>query len=136
MPLYVQVVNGLIKNLWDSPPPSPVGEDGWMNAVDVVPTITFRQQLGDRTYDIGEDIVTISREVIEIPFEIKKQSLISENIARYESIIEIMSKAIVAFPQQLIDDNRNVARQNEDAILAATTYEELESVVLLPFKLF
>ena len=33
MPFYVQVLNDLVVNVWDTPPKVPIGEDGWRNAV-------------------------------------------------------------------------------------------------------
>jgi hypothetical protein len=41
---YVQVLNGEIKQVWDTPPSEGVGNNGWRNAVEVRPAITAHRQ--------------------------------------------------------------------------------------------
>lgn len=136
MALYAQVKDGLVKNVWDSAPPVPVGEDGWVNAVEVTPEITSRQEFGQYTYVIDVDLVTITREVLDISFDEKKQRMLAENDNEYQNFLDKLVATPAAFTQEIIDTNRVNAKQNQKLILDAKTYDALESVVLSPIVLF
>ena len=67
MSLYVQIVNGQVAQCIDSTPPSPVGTDGWKNAVEVRPTIVpNRQGYTAHTFDLTTDPVQIVYGVFDI----------------------------------------------------------------------
>lgn len=137
MAWYVQVVNGLVKNAWDSAPPVPVGEDGWRNAVQNIPEIDpQKQEYGDWTYDIEQDPVVISREVKLVSLADRKKSLLLNNDEKFKEFVDLLSKAPSLFDEAEILANKINAKDNRDAIEAATTHEELDTIVLKPITLF
>lgn len=136
MARYIQVQNGLVKHVWDSPPPVPVGEDGWMNAVENIPQLTSRQEYGDFTYDISVDPAIISREVCDIKFEVTKQRMLDDNIQNYRQFIEHVTNAPTLFDNELIVANRDTSKKNEDLINSANNYDELDKVVISQLRLY
>lgn len=136
MAKYVQVLNGLVVNVWDSPPKVPIGEDGWMNAVDDIPVTSARQELGEWTYDLSVDPVIISREVKEIPFEERQSRLKHQNELEFTRFLEITVKQPLAYTQEDVLNNRQIARQNAETIDAAKNHDDLDAIQLTPIKLF
>ena len=103
MALYIQEVDGLMKHLWDSPPPVPLGEDGWKEAVEVFPTIQQgRQRYGRPIPDFSTNPVELNYEIIDVTeserIDILKQQV---QISLYEVYILInQSKHMIK--QQLL----------------------------------
>ena len=53
---YVQILNGEVKQVWYTPPPEGVGNNGWKNAVEVRPAIADgRQGYTAHRFDLSTD---------------------------------------------------------------------------------
>jgi hypothetical protein len=137
MSLYVKVVNGLVVQVWDTPPSDPIGTNGWFNAVEIIPElIPNRQTHGQVTFDTTQDPVVISREVIELTFEQCKEILAGNNEQLYSRFLEIASKNPAIFTAEEISATRAKANSNRENIAAATTFEQLDSLVIQEISLF
>lgn len=136
MQLYAQVKNNLVVNVWTSPPKVAIGEDGWMNAEEVLPEIDNSQEYGEYTYSIQPDKVVISRKVIDIPISTRKQRLLDANSINFISFAELAGKNPYLYSQEDILANKEIAKQNKLKIESATTHTELNNLVLDPLNLF
>lgn len=137
MAWYVQVVNGLVKHAWDSVPPVPVGEDGWRNAVQNIPTIdSSKEEYGDWIYDIDQDPVVISREVKLISVENRKKILILFNDEKFKEFVDLLSKVPSLFDESEILANKTNAKDNKASIEACTTHEEVDALIIKPITIF
>lgn len=137
MAWYLQVVNGLVRNVWDSPPPVPVGEDGWMHAVQDIPVVDHsRYELGDWIYNVESSPAVISREVIETPLDQRKAAMIQANEAKYFKFIEVLSRAPDLFDPAEIAANKAAARANKASIEACVNHDQLDALSLQEITLF
>lgn len=79
--LNIKIVNGEVKEVWDTPPPE--GEKGWTTAIEVHPPIVSgRQYYTGHTFDITKDPVEIVYGVEDITVEGRKEHL--KNLAKNE----------------------------------------------------
>ena len=137
MAWYVQVVNGLVKNAWDSSPPVPVGQDGWKNAVQDIPEIDLaKEEYGDWIYDINQDPIVISREVKTISVANRKANMLLFNDEKYKEFVDLLSKAPSLFDEAEIIANKTNAKDNKLQIESCTTHEELDALVIKTITLF
>lgn len=137
MAWYLQVVDGLVRNVWDSPPPVPVGQDGWMDAVQDIPVVNFdRYELGDWIYNVESSPAVISREVKEIPLDQRKAAKIQANETKYFKFIDLLAKAPALFDETEIADNKAAARANKAAIEACVSHDQLDALSLQEITLF
>jgi hypothetical protein len=130
MTQYVQIVNGLVKNVWDSPPLVPLGEDGWVEGFEDYPELLPRQEYGNFTYDITKNPVVISREVLEIPFEIRKNSLLQQNEQRFKDIVNTINKIPQAYTSSDVAKIRSDFSFNENVIETSANHDDLDKLVL------
>ena len=133
MALYVQVVNGQMAQCWDTTPPVPVGQDGWMNAIEIKPTpVPYRQGLNGPVYDCSKDPVEIVWTVFDYDIPTRKNSQLGQNSGQFNQVVAQQSAletdgnpdshydpAVVAAAQTRYQNLR-------DQINAATTQDELD----------
>ena len=73
---YVQIVDGEVKQVWDTTPPDGVGNNGWRNAVEVRPDIILhRQGYTAHRFDLNSDPVQIIWGTFEISVDERKDSM-------------------------------------------------------------
>jgi hypothetical protein len=132
MSLFVQVIEGQVVKVWDTPPPE--GEADWHNAVEVKPTITANRQVYDgHTFDLTTDPVQIVYAVRDVTFDERKSSLIGQAKSKFQMVAN-------AELQTELDDTAtdgdldavSAAKAVKDAkivaINTATTHEELDAL--------
>ena len=137
MPLYVKVVNDSVTQVWDTPPNDPIGTNGWRNAVEIIPELVPNKQThGQIIFDTTQDTVVISREVIDLTFEERQQILSGTNEQLYLSFLEIAAKNPAIYTAEEIAATRAKANANRENIAAATTHEQLDSLVIQKISLF
>lgn len=137
MPLYAQVKNNLVVNLWDSAPPVSVGEDGWKNAVEQLPElVTNRQEYGNWIYDVSVDPIIVTREVIDLSVEERKVRLINKNDETFKEFINVVTNAPILYSAEEIANNKVKASQNKVSIEACSTHTELDELVLNTITLY
>jgi hypothetical protein len=132
--LNIKIVNGEVKEVWDTPPPE--GEEGWTTAIEVRPTLTpNRQQYTAHTFDITKDPVEIVWGVVDITAEDRKGGMRSEAGFVFQQVVqEEMRKEVDEFPETqydaaVVDAARVVFEDAVAAINAATTHEELDALM-------
>jgi mevalonate kinase len=70
MAYFVQVVDGQVKQVWDTAPPDGVGNNGWKNAVETKPEKDhLTHQYGQHYFDLKTDPVQIIWPVIPFTAE-------------------------------------------------------------------
>lgn len=133
MALYVQVVNGQMAQCIDTPPPSPVGTNGWKNAIEIKPTpIPYRQGLNGPVYECEKDPVEIVWTTFDFTVDERKSTQLSQNTQQFDQVVagqvaletndnpdDHYDPAVVAAAQARYEDLRT-------QINAATTQEELD----------
>lgn len=133
MALYVQVVNNQMAQCIDTTPPSPVGTDGWKNAIEIKPTpVPYRQGLNGPVYDCSKDPVEIVWTAYDFTVADRKSSQLGQNTSQFDQVVsgqvaletnanpdDHYDPAVVAAAQARYEDLRT-------QINAATTQEELD----------
>ncbi len=133
MALYVQVVNGTMNQCIDTPPPSPVGTNGWKNAIEIKPApIPYRQGLNGPVYECEKDPVEIVWTTFDFTVDERKSTQLAQNTQQFDQVVagqvaletndnpdDHYDPAVVAAAQARYEDLRTQFN-------AATTQEELD----------
>jgi hypothetical protein len=131
--LNIKIVNGEVKEVWDSPPPE--GQEGWTTAIEVRPElIPHRQMYTSHSFDLTKDPVEIVWGVVDITAEDRKGGLRSQAAAAFQQVVqEEMRKEVDDFPETqynaaTVDAARIAFETRVTAINAATTHDELDAL--------
>jgi hypothetical protein len=132
--LNIKIVNGEVKEVWDTPPPE--GEAGWTTAIEVRPElIPHRQMYTSHSFDLTKDPVEIVWGVVDITTEDRKGGMRSNAGFVFQRVVqEEMRKEVDEFPETqydaaVVDAARIVFEDAVAAINAATTHEELDALM-------
>lgn len=128
MALFVQVLEGEVKQVWDSTPPE--GQEGWKNAVEVrAELVPHRQQYSALRYDLNADPVQIIWDAVNITVDDRKNSMISN--ANF--VVASMNMKNQMTPGTHTAEEITAAQATADAkvaaVTAATTHDELDTLV-------
>jgi hypothetical protein len=130
MSLYVQVVNGEVKQCWDTPPSEGVGNNGWKNAVEVRPAITaHRQGYTAHTFDISQDPVQIVYGTFDISVDERKGGMKGNAQFAFQQVVNQQASNPVTFDASTIEAARQAMVAKQAAIDAATTHDELDALL-------
>jgi hypothetical protein len=129
--LNIKIVNGEVKEVWDSPPPE--GEAGWTTAIEVRPElIPHRQMYTAHHFDLTKDPVEIVWGVVDITAEDRKGGMIGQAKYEYQQI------ANAELQKDVDGDGGDVTvvqaasaayKAKVEAINACTTHEELDALM-------
>ena len=127
---YVRVVDGEVKDVWDTPPSEGVGNNGWRNAVEVRPDIVqHRQAYTAHRFDLNVDPVQIIWGVYDISIDDRKRGM----KANVSSVFRMNVNQQLLTPETadpaLIDSLRQAMLTKHAAIDAATTHDELDALM-------
>jgi hypothetical protein len=133
---FVRVVNGEVKDVWDTPPSDGVGNNGWRNAIEVRPAITpHRQGYTAHRFDLNVDPVQIIWDTYDISVEDRKNGMkANANFQFQQVVMEQMRLQMSPNPSEQYDATAvETARQaiftKQAAIDAATTHDELDALL-------
>jgi hypothetical protein len=133
--LYVQVVNGEMAQCWDTTPPVPVGQDGWRNAIEIIPaTIPYQQGLNGPVYDCTKDPVEIVWTTFDISVADRKSGLQGQNsgqfnqVVAYEAQTETDGNPNTHYNAQVVADAQTRYERINVQIIAATTQDQLDVI--------
>ena len=133
---FVRVVDGQVKDVWDTPPAEGVGNNGWRNAVEVRPAITpHRQGYTAHRFDLNTDPVQIIWDTYEIPVEDRKAGMKANAGFEFQQVVMQQTRLQLSpNPNENFDPNAvETARQamiaKQAAIDAATTHDELDALL-------
>ena len=91
--LYVQVVNGQMAQCIDTPPPVPVGQDGWKNAIEVKPALVpYQQYYEGPFYHCDLDPVEIVWTVHQMTVDERKGGMYSQNTMQFNQTVAYEAK--------------------------------------------
>jgi len=126
---YVQVINGEVSQVWDTPPPDGVGNNGWRNAVEIRPAITqYRQGYTTHRIDLNTDPVQIIWDTFDITVDERKASMSLNANSIYNSLATQKELNL----QPVTDAELSAANAARDAqiaaIAAATTHNALDLI--------
>lgn len=127
MSLYVQVINGEVKQVWDTTPPA--GEEGWREAVEVrAPIQSGRQAYTAHRYDLTTTPVQIIWDTYEITVEQRKSDMklnADFPAIRMQREMEIDPQSHTA---EELASAQATAAAKKAAIDAATTHDQLDAL--------
>ena len=127
MALYVQVIDGEVKQVWDTTPPE--GQEGWREAVEVrAPLQPGRQAYTAHRYDLTTTPVQIIWDTYEITVEQRKNDMKLNAEFTYMR----MQREAELDPQSHTAEELATARTTADArkaaVEAATTHDDLDAL--------
>ena len=123
MALYVQVVNNQMAQCIDTTPPSPVGTDGWKNAIEVKPTpVPYRQGLNGPVYHCDLDPVEITWTTYDFTIEDRKSSQLGQAKSQFDQVVA---------GQVALETNSNPDDHYDPAVVAAaqTRYQDITAQI-------
>lgn len=123
MALYVQVVNGQMAQCIDTPPPVPVGQDGWKNAIEIKPTpIPYQQGLNGPVYDCSKDPVEIVWTLFDFTIDEQKGGKYAQAAQQFDQVVAT---------QVALETNSNPDDHYDPAIVAAAQvrYEDIKAQI-------
>jgi len=129
MSLYVRVINNQVTDCWDTPPPAGVGNDGWMNAVEVRPTITPNHQgYTAHTFDLTKNPVEIVYGTFDISVNDRKASMKSNASFTFQQVVNEQARAGSAYDANAVATALSAMQTREAAIDACTTHDQLDAL--------
>ena len=129
MSMYVQVINGEVKEVWDTAPADGVGNNGWKNAIEIRPNIApNRQMYTGHSFDLNADPVQIIWGTRDVTVDERKDSMKANANFKYQQLVNQKS-----MPDSTVTDaDIATALATKDntiaAIDAATTHDQLDAI--------
>lgn len=136
---FIQVIDNKVVNHWDifETLPSPLGTNGWKKTVEIIPAIIDgRQEYGVYTYDVTQDPVVISREIIDISVDERKNRMLSVVKSQFVRFLDFKSKTPDVFPPELVQKNITTSQTLKASIEEATTHDALDAIKIVELDLF
>ena len=127
---FVQVLNGEVKQVWDTAPSEGVGNNGWKNAVEVRPAITaHRQGYTAHRFDITTDPVQIIWDTFDISVADRKNSMKSGAGFEFQMVVNQQARNPETYDAAAIETARQAMITKQAAIEAATTHDQLDALL-------
>jgi hypothetical protein len=139
---YIQVVNGIVVNLYDTPPPDAelnnvLGEDGWKEAMEDYPEIDERwQEYGQIEYKLDVNPPIVTRGVKIVPIDDRKNGLLEKNKEDFLLFAEASRNNSSLYTEEEIEQAKLFAKENKIAIQSCETHEQLNDLVIKKIELF
>ena len=126
---YVRVVDGQVKDVWDTPPAEGVGNNGWRNAVEVRPSIVaHRQGYTAHRFDLNTDPVQIIWDTYEISVADRKNGMKANAGFEFQQVVNQMTRNPETLDAAAIEAAKQTMVAKQAAIDAATTHDELDAL--------
>ena len=127
---FVQVLNGEVKQVWDTPPSEGVGNNGWKNAVEVRPAITaHRQGYTAHRFDITTDPVQIIWDTYDISASDRKGGMRSNAGFTFQQVVNEQARNPETYDAAAIETARQAMIAKQAAIDACTTHDQLDALL-------
>ena len=128
---FVRVVNGEVKDVWDTPPSEGVGNNGWRNAVEVRPAIQDgRQGYTAHRFDLNTDPVQIIWDTYEISVDDRKAGMKMNAGANFQQVVNEQARLQMSpnpseqYDAAAVETARQAMLAKQAAIDACTTHDE------------
>ena len=129
MSLFVRIVNGEVKDCWDTPPAEGVGNNGWKNAVEVRPSITpNRQGYTANTFDLTKDPVEIVYGTFDISVDDRKAGMKQNAAFTFQQVVNQQARNGSAYDANAVATALTAMQTRESAIDACTTHDQLDAL--------
>jgi hypothetical protein len=126
---FVQVLNGEVKQVWDTAPSEGVGNNGWRNAVEVRPSIQAgRQGYTAHRFDLSTDPVQIIWDTYEISVDERKAGMKANAGFEFQQVVNQQARNPETFDAAAIETARQAMVTKQAAIDAATTHDALDAL--------
>ena len=126
---FVRVVNGEVKDVWDTAPAEGVGNNGWRNAVEVRPSIQAgRQGYTAHRFDLNTDPVQIIWDTYEISVDERKAGMKANAGFEFQQVVNQQARNPETFDAAAIETARQAMLTKQAAIDAATTHDALDAL--------
>ena len=126
---FVQILNGEVKQVWDTAPSEGVGNNGWKNAVEVRPAITTgRQGYTAHRFDLTTDPVQIIWDTYEISVADRKGSMNSNAGFEFTMVVNQQARNPATYDAAAIETARQAMITKQAAIDACTTHDQLDAI--------
>ena len=126
---FVQILNGEVKQVWDTAPSEGVGNNGWKNAVEVRPAILAgRQGYTAHRFDISTDPVQIIWDTYEISVTDRKSSMSSSAGFEFTRVVNQQALKPATYDAAAIETARQAMVTKQAAIDACTTHDQLDAI--------
>ena len=126
---FVQVLNGEVKQVWDTAPSEGVGNNGWKNAVEVRPTITAgRQGYTAHRFDLTVDPVQIIWDTYDISVADRKGGMSSNAGFEFTMVVNQQARNPATYDAAAIETARQAMITKQAAIDACTTHDQLDAI--------
>ena len=127
--LYVRIVNGEVKDCWDTPPAEGVGNNGWKNAVEVRPAITAnRQGYTAHTFDLSKDPVEIVYGTFDISVDDRKSGMKSNAQFTFQQVVNEQARNPSTYDPTAVATAQAAMVARDAAIDACTTHDQLDAL--------
>lgn len=127
---YVQVLNGEVKQVWDTPPAEGVGNNGWKNAVEVRPAITaHRQGYTAHRFDLATDPVQIIWNTYNITVADRKSGMIANANMGFQMEMQRQAMNPANYDPAALAAAQAAIAPKVAAINAATTHDDLDALL-------
>ena len=126
---FVQILNGEVKQVWDTAPSEGVGNNGWKNAVEVRPDILAgRQGYTAHRYDLNTNPVQIIWDTFDISVADRKSGMSSNAGAEFQQVINQQARTPATYDAAAIETARQAMIAKQAAIEACTTHDQLDAI--------
>ena len=127
---YVQVLDGEVKQVWDTPPAEGVGNNGWKNAVEVRPAITaHRQGYTAHRFDLTTDPVQIIWDTYNITVADRKAGMIANANMGFQMEMQRQAMNPANYDPAALAAAQAAIAPKVAAINAATTHDDLDALL-------
>lgn len=133
---FVQIVNGEVKQVWDTVPPDGVGNNGWRSAVEVRPEITpHRQGYTAHRFDITTDPVQIIWDTYNIPVSDRKNGMKMRAGMEFQQVVQEQTRLQLStdeseqYDATAVATARQAMLDKQAAIDACTTHDQLDALM-------
>ena len=126
---YVQILNGEVKQVWDTPPSEGVGNNGWRNAVEVRPSIQAgRQGYTAHRFDLNVDPVQIIWDTYEISVDERKGGMRANAGFEFQQVVNEQARNPDSYDATAVETARQAMLTKQAAIDACTTHDALDAL--------
>ena len=127
--LNVKVENGVVTQVWDTPPPA--GEEGlWFPAVEVNLPIPNRQGKHGHSFDLTKNPVEIVYDIYDISVEDRKANMTANAGFMYDMVVRQSEMT----PPMATEEDVTAALARKEAALAAidaaATHDDLDAIAI------
>lgn len=133
---FVRVVDGEVKDVWNTPPTEGVGNNGWRNAIEVrAALIPNRQGYTPLRYNLDTDPVEIIWDAYDFTVDERRYSQIADVRQAFQQAVVQQTQLQLSmdpneqFDISAIETAKQIYNSKIAALEAATTHDDLDALL-------